>query len=92
MEQQLDRACALEDWRDLYPQTKVFHTSATYSDHYPILLNTESTLTRHWPRMKIQRFEERWVAHPECKDRIRPNILVALCSVCSKKLNGVGWT
>ena len=71
VEQQLDRACALEDWRDLYPQTKVFHTSATYSDHDPILLNTELTLTRHWPRMKIQRFEERWVAHPECEDRIR---------------------
>ena len=51
--QQLNRACALEEWRKLYPQTKVFHTSATYSDHDPILLNTKPIFTRHRHRKKM---------------------------------------
>ena len=71
MEKWLDRACMLKEWRKLYPQTKVFHTSAAYSDHDPILLNTEPTFTRHRRRKKMQRFEEKWVAHPECVDWVR---------------------
>ncbi|KAK9996993.1 hypothetical protein SO802_021679 [Lithocarpus litseifolius] len=71
VEQRLDRAYASEEWRELYPQSKVFHTSAAYSDHEPILLNTEPTVTRHRCSKKIQRFEEKWVAHPECEDRVR---------------------
>ena len=59
VEQRLDRVCASEDWRDRYPQSKVIHTLAAYSDHDPILLNTELTLTRPQCRRKLQRFEER---------------------------------
>ncbi|XP_023875930.1 uncharacterized protein LOC111988373 [Quercus suber] len=71
VEQRLDRFCASEEWRELYPQAKVLHTLATYSDHDPILLTTEPHGLHHHRRTKIQRFEEKWVAHPECEVRIR---------------------
>ena len=98
MEQQLDRVCASEDWHEVYPQAKVLHTTAPYSDHNPILLTIEPTSLRHCRKTKLHRFEEKWVAHPECEERIRTSwtqsqpIEVALCSVCLKKLKGVGWT
>ena len=44
---------------------------AAYSDHDPILLFTEPTCLRHHQKTKIQRFEEKWVAHPECEEWIR---------------------
>lgn len=34
----LDRACADEAWRDLFPATKVVHLASPYSDHSPILI------------------------------------------------------
>ena len=69
--QRLNKACTSEDWRELYPQTKVFHMSATYSDHDPILLNTKPIFTRHRRRKKMQQVEEKWVVHLECEDWVR---------------------
>ena len=71
VEQRLDRVCASEDWRELYPQAKVLHTTAAYSDHNPILLTTEPTGVHHHRKPKLHQFEEKWVAHPECEDQIR---------------------
>ena len=70
MEQRLDRACASMDWRELFPQAKVFHTSASYSDHDLILLEIEATNTSQCRKPKIQQFEEKWVAYLECEEKI----------------------
>ena len=75
MEQQLDRVCALKEWQELYPQMKVIHAIATYSDHNPIVLNTEPTQMRQRRKRKIHRFEEKWTAHIECEDRVRSSWL-----------------
>lgn len=56
--------------RDL-PQANVFHMSAAYSNHDPIMLTTEPFGLRHRQKTKIQRFEEKWMAHPECEERTR---------------------
>ena len=71
VEQRLDRVCASEEWQELYPQAKVLYTIAAYSDHDPILLTTEPTNLRHHRKTKLHRFEEKWVAHPKCEERIR---------------------
>ena len=36
----LDRACAIVEWRSLFPQVRVSHLQAYYSDHVSILLTT----------------------------------------------------
>lgn len=41
VEERLDRVCANADWQALYPTTKVLHQQVLYSDHDPILLNTQ---------------------------------------------------
>ena len=71
VEQRLDRVCASEDWQEFYPQVKVLHTTAAYFDHDPILLTTEPTSLRHHRKTKLHHFEEKWVAHPKCEERIR---------------------
>ncbi|KAK9989376.1 hypothetical protein SO802_029615 [Lithocarpus litseifolius] len=59
VEQRLDRFCASEEWREVYPLAKVLHTSAAYSNHDPILLATEPPKIRHHRKTKIHRFEEK---------------------------------
>ena len=34
----LDRACAMLEWQEIFPQAQVCHLIASYSDHIPILL------------------------------------------------------
>ncbi|KAM3681849.1 hypothetical protein ACJW31_12G029400 [Castanea mollissima] len=68
----LDRACASIEWKDQFPLAKVSHMQVTYSDHDPILLNTQGYAQQgHSRRKNIHRFEERWVAHQRCEDVIR---------------------
>ena len=66
----LDRLCATLEWRELFPQAKVRHLQAAYSDHDSILLSTQETglISR---RKKIpKRFEEKRSTHPECENII----------------------
>lgn len=70
VEERLDRACVNPKWREMFLATKVRHLIASYSDHDPILLETEIAQSRH-RRRRIQRFEEKWVAHEECENQIR---------------------
>lgn len=72
MEEKLDRACASVEWSEMHLRAKVIHLIASYSDHDPILLDTNpvSTPTPR-RRHKLHRFEERWATHPECEQVIR---------------------
>lgn len=38
VQERLNRACAIIEWRKLFPQAIVRHLQASYSDHDPILL------------------------------------------------------
>ena len=97
MEQWLDRVCASKEWQELYPQTKVIHAIAAYSDHNPIVLNNEPTQMCQRRKRKIHRFEEKWAAHPKCEDRVRSSWLQhqppgSPMFCLFEKIKSVGWT
>ena len=47
-----DRACAMIEWRELFPQAIVRHLQALYLDHDPILLTLQRD-THNGRRKKI---------------------------------------
>ena len=63
----LDRACAMVEWRSLFPQVRVSHLQTSYSDHVPILLTTHLANHQVLPKKFPRRFEEKWVTHPDCE-------------------------
>ncbi|XP_023906329.1 uncharacterized protein LOC112018051 [Quercus suber] len=71
VEERLDRAIATMEWRELFPRTKVSHLLASYSDHDPIMMDMAPPTQPQKRRHKIQRFEEKWVAHANCERIIR---------------------
>ena len=72
VEERLDKACASLKWSKLYPAAKVRHLTASYSDHNPIVINTNPMHHQQIRRkQKLHRFEEKWVAHPECEEVVR---------------------
>ena len=45
--------------------------TASYSDHVPIMLNTQVERQIRWPRKIPKRFEEKWVTHPQCEEIVQ---------------------
>ena len=41
VEVRLDRACPSSEWRSVFPSAKVAHLQVSYSDHDPLMLNTQ---------------------------------------------------
>ena len=71
MEERLDRACANNAWSELFPRARVEHLNVVCSNHDPIQLNLDNSGPQIIRRKRLQRFEEKWVAHTECEDKIR---------------------
>lgn len=71
VEERLDRVCANTAWSKLFPRARVEHLNVVYSDHDPIQLNLDNSSPQIVCREHLQRFEEKWVPHTECEDRIR---------------------
>ena len=63
----LDRACAIVEWRSLFPQVQVSHLQASYSDHVSILLTTHLACHQVQPKKFPRRFKEKWVTHLDCE-------------------------
>ncbi|XP_073359597.1 uncharacterized protein [Aegilops tauschii subsp. strangulata] len=62
----LDRACADENWRELFPAAQVLHLASSCSDHSPILVQlalVDPRRTRASPRYEIM-----WERHPAQSD------------------------
>ena len=71
VQERLDRACAIIEWRDKFAQVQVTHLEASYSDHNPILVTTHI-----WPQLTLKKktphkFEERWTTHLDCANIIK---------------------
>lgn len=47
--ERLDRCVRNSDWYDLFPKSKVYHGSVAYSEHSPLILNTE------WENQRVDR-------------------------------------
>lgn len=58
----LDRACADEQWRDLFPATKVVHTASSCSDHCLLVIQVVPLVDRY--RTSNHRYEIRWKRDP----------------------------
>ncbi|XP_042944815.1 uncharacterized protein LOC122278695 [Carya illinoinensis] len=63
--ERLDRALANNAWCRAFPYAKVFHTFAAYSDHNPIVLQTEGCVQK-FKGQKPFRFEAVWTKSEEC--------------------------
>ncbi|XP_026437705.1 uncharacterized protein LOC113335903 [Papaver somniferum] len=64
-EHRLDRGLANEPWLLLHPNSTVTNILAIFSDHHPILLNTNP----NWRTGKIPfKFFGPWLDHKDCKD------------------------
>ena len=55
----------------MFPRAMVYHLGVSYSDHDPILLDMVPSNHPQRQRCQIQRFEENWVTHPNCKNIIQ---------------------
>ncbi|KAL0010592.1 hypothetical protein SO802_005700 [Lithocarpus litseifolius] len=72
VEVRLDRVCASTRWQGHFPSAKVSHLHVSYSDHDPILLDTQcGDQHARVRRKRLNRFEEQWAAHQECDKVIR---------------------
>ena len=67
VQERLDRACAIVEWKELFPHSKVTHLHVAYLDHVPILLSTQGTSQSTRQKKIPKRFEEKWASHPKCE-------------------------
>ncbi|KAM3692992.1 hypothetical protein ACJW31_08G131500 [Castanea mollissima] len=70
VQERIDRACANQAWRDLFPRSRVIHLSSSYSDHIPILLAIQATSKVYKKKNVPRKFEEKWASHPKCRQII----------------------
>ena len=71
VEERLDRAVTTTEWKEMFPRAKVSYLFASYFDYDPILIDIAPLNLPQCQRRKIQRFEENWITHTECKSIIR---------------------
>lgn len=65
VQERFERACATIEWRSLYPRTRVRNVQGTYSDHIPVLIETQK-LDHQCRKKKLpRRFKEKWVSNVE---------------------------
>ncbi|XP_042983363.1 uncharacterized protein LOC122312776 [Carya illinoinensis] len=77
VKERLDRFLANSLWCDMFPNLRVTHGVAAYSDHIPLWLDTEGALFRRRSR-RLFRFEAMWVGESECSSIIeRKNLATA---------------
>ena len=67
VQERIDKACANQAWRDLFPRSQVFHLSVSYSDHIPIMLTIQASNEVKRKKNIPRRFEEKWASHPKCR-------------------------
>ncbi|XP_031094434.1 uncharacterized protein LOC115998904 [Ipomoea triloba] len=66
VEEQLDRAVASSEWRELYGNAKVLNILATSSDHSAIFLDLKGRPVRRVGRRF--KFESAWLLDAQCRD------------------------
>nr|POF08764.1 hypothetical protein CFP56_39247 [Quercus suber] len=71
VQERLDRACAMVDWREMFSHGKVTHLTASYSDHISILHTTQEPNQPPRRKRTPRRFEEKWACHLDCGNVIQ---------------------
>ncbi|GMY22609.1 putative ribonuclease h protein [Fagus crenata] len=67
----LDRGLAIADWLLQFPNNRVTHLHAVFSDHRPLWVELKPAGRALRPRRRRFRFEEMWTMHDGCEDTIR---------------------
>ncbi|XP_012847426.1 PREDICTED: uncharacterized protein LOC105967373 [Erythranthe guttata] len=72
--ERLDRACGNNEWMELFPNYRVRHLDALYSDHIPLLIEWRSAIiAQQGGRNRGFKFEAMWLKSEECEQIIREN-------------------
>ena len=69
--ERLDRCLASADWLLQFPNSRVYHLHAVFSDHRPMRVELQSVGRILRPRRNRFQFEEMWMTHQGCEDTIR---------------------
>ncbi|KAL4387745.1 hypothetical protein GQ457_09G029190 [Hibiscus cannabinus] len=83
--ERLDRGVASPSWFDNFPNYTLRHMSHSFSDHCPILMDSEgcdSNAGRYLPQ--LFHFEANWILEPNCEEVIRQCWINSVGSVPSK--------
>ena len=72
----LDRACATQDFVDLFPDSKLKHVHSIFSDHLPLVFSFEnffksSKTTNEAKRHRRFMFEAMWIKADDCENVIQ---------------------
>lgn len=68
---QLDKYVRNKAWCNLFPRGRVIHSSVAYSDHLPMILNTDGGALNHSNGSKPFRFESMWIGNAKCNEIIK---------------------
>lgn len=69
--ERLDRSLAMTEWLLRYPNCRVHHLHAVFSDHRPLWIELQPSAQSFLPRKKVFRFEEMWTMDPHCEEEVR---------------------
>ncbi|KAA3464780.1 reverse transcriptase [Gossypium australe] len=70
--ERLDRGVANPKWWDLFPSFEVGHLQHSFSDHCPIVVNTNKDGGRQVVEQQWQfRFNADWILNPRCEEHIK---------------------
>uniref|UniRef100_A0A2N9EX83 Reverse transcriptase domain-containing protein n=1 Tax=Fagus sylvatica TaxID=28930 RepID=A0A2N9EX83_FAGSY len=69
--ERLDRCLATADWLLKFPNCRVTHLQAVFSDHQPLWVELHWSGRNLRPCRKRFRFEEMWTLHSGCEDTIK---------------------
>ncbi|XP_074265789.1 uncharacterized protein LOC141588233 [Silene latifolia] len=67
----IDRAMVNEEWRELFPYTKLLYLDKEWSDHAPIKVMFDERIRTEEGGQKKFRFEHIWVGEDGCEEAVR---------------------
>ena len=68
--ERLDRGLATAEWLSMFPNASLHHIDNGTSDHCPLWLTLDATITGHSSTRRPFRFEEIWLSDLSCRDMV----------------------
>lgn len=72
IQERLDRFFATEEWLNLYPSSEVTHGQKSFSDHCPILLESQKLRLKNTnSKRHTFKFEATWAKEVKCEELVK---------------------
>ena len=68
--ERLDRGLAMAEWLSMFPNASIHHIDNDTSDHCPLWLTLDATISGHSSPRRPFRFEEIWLSDLSCRDMV----------------------